>query len=146
MGMKFLRFLVWIKCVLELFYLQLSFWVLITNPLVGFEPLVRLNPLGNTDEQAQASNSNDTSSSPFLFSLWNMWGVLAVWLAIGVFSIFFFILFISLCELVCIELKFKALVLVHFKLVATLLVDLTAHCRHRFEEIVKFIAFKIFRI
>jgi hypothetical protein len=55
--------------VLELFYLQLSFWVLITDPLVGFEPLVRLNPLGNTDEKASNSNDSSSSSSPFLFLL-----------------------------------------------------------------------------
>jgi hypothetical protein len=60
-------------------------------------------------------------------------------LCVGFSAIFFFILIRSLYELVCIELKFQALVLVRFKLVPTLLVGLTAHCEHRLEVGVQFV-------
>lgn len=122
--------------VLELFSLRLSFWVLIIDPLIEFEPLIRLYPLGNTDEQASNSNGPMALFLLLLFLFYFFFEICEMFWScvkrrLGFFCFFFFILFVSLYELVCIELKFQALVLVHFKLVATLLVGLTAHCGHR---------------
>jgi hypothetical protein len=67
-----------------------------------------------------------------LAGFWFMMHILVAGFSCKGVSVFFFILFISLYELVCIELKFQALDLVHFKLVATLLVGLAVHCAVHF--------------
>lgn len=133
----FFIFLLWILCLMFLSCFLLDwvsgFWLLILwlslSLLSGYTHLAIL-----TSKQVIAMGQWLFFFFFFSFSIFSLKYVRcsgAVWKGDWVFSVFFFILFVSLYELVCIELKFQALVLVHFKLVATLLVGLTAHCGHR---------------